>query len=62
MENFIFRYHYDEAMNEYGDTVLYRVVIDVFSGKEQLSSDSTQVQDECERLSNIGYVVPMKLF
>lgn len=46
-----------EAMNEYGDTVLYRVVIDVFSGKEQLSSDSTQVQDECERLSNIGYVV-----
>lgn len=46
-----------EAMNEYGDTVLYCVVIDVFSGKEQLSSDSSQVQDECERLSNIGYVV-----
>lgn len=46
-----------EAMNEYGDTVLYRVVIDVFSEKEQLSSDSSQVQDECERLSNIGYVV-----
>ena len=45
-----------EAMNEYGDTVLYRVVIDVFNNKEHLSSDSAQVQDECERLSNIGYV------
>ena len=46
-----------EAMNEYGDSVLYRVVVDVFNNKEQLSSDSRQVQDECERLSNIGYVV-----
>lgn len=46
-----------EAMNEYEDSVLYRVVLDVFKNKEQLSSDSRQVQDECERLSNIGYVV-----
>lgn len=44
-----------EAMNEYGDSVLYRVVVDVFSNKEP--SDSSQVQDECERLSNIGYIV-----
>ncbi|MDD6275410.1 MAG: hypothetical protein PUB20_01090 [Clostridia bacterium] len=46
-----------EAMNEYGDSVLYRVVVDVFNNREQLSSDSSQVQDECERLSDIGYVV-----
>lgn len=46
-----------EAMNEYEDSVMYRVVVDVFNNKEQLSSDSSQVQDECERLSNIGYVV-----
>lgn len=46
-----------EAMNEYGDSVLYRVVVDVFNNEEQLSADSSQVQDECERLSNIGYVV-----
>lgn len=46
-----------EAMNEYEDSVMYRVVVDVFNNKEHLSSDSSQVQDECERLSNIGYVV-----
>ncbi len=46
-----------DAMNEYGDSVLYRVIIDVFNDKEQLSSDSSQVQDECDRLSNNGYIV-----
>lgn len=51
-----------EAMNEYGDSVLYHVVVDVFSDKDQLSSDSSQVQDECERLSNIGYVVAYETF
>jgi len=51
-----------EAMNEYTDSVLYRVVVDVFSNKEQLSSDSSQVKDESERLSNIGYVVANETF
>lgn len=51
-----------EAMNDYGDSVLYRVVVDVFSSKEPLSSDSSQVQDECERLSDIGYVVAYETF
>lgn len=46
-----------EAMNEYKNSVMYRVVVDVFNNKEQLASDSSQVQDECERLSNMGYVV-----
>ncbi len=54
---FYFSIPLSEAMNEFGDSVLYRVVVDVFNNKEQLSSDSSQVQDECERLSNIGYVV-----
>lgn len=54
---FYFSIPLSEAMNEYGDSVLYRVVVDVFNNNEQLSSDSSQVQDECERLSNIGYVV-----
>lgn len=46
-----------DAMNEYGDSVMYRVVVDVFHNKEQLLSDSSQVQEERERLSNIGYIV-----
>ncbi|MBQ2927978.1 MAG: hypothetical protein IJD98_05325 [Oscillospiraceae bacterium] len=46
-----------EAMNEYEDSVMYRVVVDMFSNKKQLSSDSIQIHDECTRLSNIGYVV-----
>lgn len=54
---FYFSIPLSEAMNEFGDSVLYRVVVDVFNNNEQLSSDSSQVQDECERLSNIGYVV-----
>ena len=51
-----------DAMNEYGDSVLYRVVIDVFNDKDQLSSDSSQVQDECERFSNNGYIVAYETF
>lgn len=45
------------AMDEYGDSVLYRVVIHVFRDREQLYSDSSQVKDECERLSGNGYTV-----
>lgn len=51
-----------DAMNEYGDSVLYRVSIDVFSDKEQLSPDSSQVQEERERLSNNGYIVAYETF
>ena len=42
------------AMNEYGDEVLYRVVIDVFEKNEPLT-DSSKMQAECDRLSNLGY-------
>ena len=42
------------AMNEYGDEVLYRVVIDVFENDEPLT-DSSKMQAECDRLANLGY-------
>ena len=51
-----------EAMHEYEDRVKYRVVIDVFSDHDQLSSDSSQVQEERERLSGIGYTVAYETF
>lgn len=51
-----------EAMNEYENNVMYRVVVNVFKDKERLSSNSIQVQDECERLSNIGYIVAYETF
>ena len=44
------------AMNEYGDEVLYCVVVDVFENNEPLS-DSSKMQVECDRLSNLGYDV-----
>ncbi len=50
------------AMEEYGDSVLYRVVIDVFRGKEQLASDSDSVKAEQERLSEKGYTVAAETY
>ena len=50
------------AMNEYKDSVLYRVIIDLYNDKEQLSSGSSQVKAECERLSQNGYVVAYETF
>ena len=48
------------AMEEYGDSVLYRVVIDVFKGKKQLASDNSIVKAEEERLSAKGYTVAVE--
>ena len=62
MENSIFSVPLREAINEYGDSVLYRVVVDVFSDEDQLSPDSNKVQSECERLSNIGYTVAYETY
>lgn len=50
------------AMDEYGDSVLYRVTIHLFSGEVQLASDSSQVKEECERLSDSGYTVAYETF
>ena len=46
-----------QAMDAYGDRVLYRVVVDVFRDKEPLSADSKPVQEERTRLSDSGYTV-----
>ena len=46
-----------QAMDAYGDRVLYRVVVDVFRDKELLPADSSPVQEERARLSDSGYTV-----
>lgn len=51
-----------EAMNKYGNSALYRVIIDVFSDKEQLSPGSSVVIAECERLSNMGYTTAYETY
>lgn len=50
------------AMDAYGDRVKYRVVVDVFTDRELLSPDSSQVQDERERLSDNGYIVAYETY
>lgn len=45
------------AMEEYGDSVLYRVSVDVFSDNEQLKPNSETVKDERDRLAELGYTV-----
>lgn len=49
-----------EALAEYGDSVMYRVVIDVFENREQLAPDSGSVKAEQERLSEKGYTVAVE--
>ena len=51
-----------QAMDAYGDRVLYRVVVDVFRDKEPLSADSKPVQEERARLSDSGYTVAYETF
>ena len=48
------------AMAEYGDSVMYRVVIDVFKNRERLAPDSGAVKAEQERLSAKGYTVAVE--
>ena len=55
-----------DAMEEYGDTVMYRVVVDVFdwSGGEGeiLDSGSREVQAEAEALGDQGYTVARETY
>ncbi len=46
-----------QAMDAYGDRVLYRVVVDVFRDRELLPADSSPVREERARLSGSGYTV-----
>lgn len=43
------------AIKEYGDTVRYMVVIDIFKDKEQVSSDKSILEAELTRLTELGY-------
>lgn len=48
------------AMGEYGDTVLYKVVVDVFSGNNMFEPNSEAVKEEIERLAGINYTVDLE--
>ncbi len=48
------------AMEEYGDAVLYKVVVDVFSDNNLFESNSEAVKEEIERLAGINYTVDLE--
>lgn len=45
------------AMEKYGDTVLYKITVDVFSNTNIVETNSEAVKNEIERLREIGYTV-----
>ena len=51
-----------EAMKKYGNTVLYRVVVDVFCNNQMLEANSEAVKKEMERLSELEYTVAFEKF
>lgn len=53
--NLYFSLPLDSAMEKYKNDARYRVVIDIFSNRNLLLSESDQVKEEVERLSNYGY-------
>ncbi len=52
---FYFSVPLNGAIDEYGNDVVYHVVIDVFCEKEQLLKDDEQIDTEIKRLSDNGY-------
>ena len=50
-----------KAMEEYGDMVLYKVVVDVFNDNNMFESNSEAVKNEIERLTEIGYTVDLNI-
>ncbi len=44
-------------MEEYGDMVLYKTVVDVFSDNNMFESNSEAVKNEIKRLAEIDYTV-----
>lgn len=60
--DYFFSLPLQRAMEEYGDTVKYRVVVSVFCEKEEQLANSTQVQAEIDRLSDIGYTVAQERY
>lgn len=51
-----------KAMEEYGDTVKYRVVVDVFSDNQILDADSEAVEKERKRLGKLDYIVSFEQY
>jgi len=51
-----------EAMEYYGDTVRYRVFIELYSDGVQVSSGGEQAIEEAQRLCDEGYIVALETF
>lgn len=52
----------EEAMAHYGDTVRYRVFIELYSEGVQISSGGERALEEAQRLCDLGYIVAMETF
>ena len=50
------------AIDEYGDSVLYRIFIDVYSNGQLLETNSPQVDEERERLVKNDYIVAYETY
>ena len=50
------------AMEEYKDTVLYRVVVDVFSDNQMIEANSEAAKNEMERLAELEYTVAFEKY
>lgn len=48
------------AMDHYGDTVNYRVLVELFRDGVQIASGGSQAVAEAARLSELGYIVAME--
>ena len=50
----------EAAMDHYGDTANYRVLVELFSDGVQIASGGAQAVAEAARLSDLGYIVAME--
>jgi len=48
------------AIDEYGESVHYRVAIDLFENGVQLDNESATAEKEMDRLASIGYIVAVE--
>jgi len=44
------------AMEEYGDSVIYRIAVDIFDDNNSQFTDKSMLSEEAERLSELGYI------
>lgn len=51
-----------DAMEEYGDSVIYRVAVDIFSDNQMLEANSEAAKYEMERLIELGYTVDYETY